>query len=287
MAVLHLVESLLILTSGHRDALPVYVRNHSGKVVGAFNLQKFWPIPLAVMAILTNVPHQLPGDVVRMPDWWPIIRPWEELGKKEVIYTIFPVVAALGYGELALTCTPREKAKRSAKNLALFSLVLLGLAVLASHVPSLAALPALFAPLGHELVIHAGRKAELRGKPAFVSPVRGVMILDVIRGSPAHRAGLGPGCVILSLGGVPVNTREEVAHAFGAAGERFTIEYLDPGGHVRRAEVALEGSRLLGVIFAPEPGDASNVDYSTASPLGSFLRRLRGARGGGTSAHPR
>ncbi|MDD3315845.1 MAG: PDZ domain-containing protein, partial [Syntrophaceticus sp.] len=52
VAVLHLVESILILLSGHQDPLPVYVRNPDGRVVGAFNLQKFWPIPLAAMMIL-------------------------------------------------------------------------------------------------------------------------------------------------------------------------------------------------------------------------------------------
>ena len=68
VAVLHLVESALILASGHSGSLPVYVRNRFGRVVGAFNLQKFWPVPLAIIAI-GYIGPQLP----RMPGWWPLL----------------------------------------------------------------------------------------------------------------------------------------------------------------------------------------------------------------------
>src|SRR5690606_41661119 len=44
VAVLHLVESLLILLHGPTGATPVYVRRPDGRVVGGFTMQKFWPI---------------------------------------------------------------------------------------------------------------------------------------------------------------------------------------------------------------------------------------------------
>lgn len=169
VAVLHLVESVLILLSGHQDPLPVYVRNPGGRVVGAFNLQKFWPIPLAVMMILLGA-DQVPGELMKMPEWWPLIRPWDTASTQEVMYQILPVVAALGYGELAVTCLPRECTKRSAVHLAGYSIILLGLAVVASHYPQFSIIPALFSPLGHELVIFLGRRRELQGMPRFVPP---------------------------------------------------------------------------------------------------------------------
>jgi len=58
--------------------------------------------------------------------------PWETVGQQDITYQILPVVAALGYGELAITCFPRERTKISACHLAVFSIVLLGLSVLAS-----------------------------------------------------------------------------------------------------------------------------------------------------------
>ncbi len=273
VAILHLVESVLILTSGHFDPLPVYVRNRFGRVVGAFNLQKFWPIPLAVMAILTGIPHQAAGDIIKMPEWWPLIRPWGELETREIIYGILPVVAVLGYGELAITCLPRERVKRSALNLALFSFILLGFAVLASHFSRWAVLPALFAPLGHELVIYLGRRAEFQGKPRFVPPSRGVMVLDVIKGSPTEKAGLRAGDIILSIEGFDVNSRAELVHALGLVDSCFEMEFVSRAGSAR-VRVPWEKGTPLGVIPVPEPGDHSNVDYTMASPLKNLIRRF-------------
>jgi hypothetical protein len=45
VAVLHLIESLLILLNGHNYPIPLYIEK-KGQVVGGFNLQKFWPLPL-------------------------------------------------------------------------------------------------------------------------------------------------------------------------------------------------------------------------------------------------
>lgn len=274
VAVLHLVESILILTSGHFDPLPVYVRNHFGHVVGAFNLQKFWPIPLAVMTILSGIPHQVPGEIIKMPDWWPLIRPWGELESQRAIYSVLPVVAVLGYGELALTCLPWKKARRSAFNLALFSLILLGFSVFASHFSQWAILPALFAPLGHELVIFTGRRFELRGEPRFVPPPQGVMILDVIRGSPAQEAGLLAGDIILKIDDMDVNSRAEFAQILSVVGHIFRVEFISGEGHLKHVRVTRQEGRFLGTILVPEPGDPSNVDYAMASPLRNLIHRL-------------
>ena len=168
VAVLHLVESALILGSGHSGPLPVYVRNRFGRVVGAFNLQKFWPVPLVIIAAMTIGQQALAGSAqIQMPGWWPLLG---TLGVPPAgaVLGIIPVVAALGYGELAVTCLPRERVRVTSLHLAIFSLVLLGLAVLAAHVPQTVILAALFAPLGHEVVIHAGQRSELQGQPRFV-----------------------------------------------------------------------------------------------------------------------
>ncbi|MEW5865622.1 MAG: PDZ domain-containing protein, partial [Bacillota bacterium] len=78
VAVLHLIESLLIRTTGDQGALPLYMKTRDGKVVGGFLLQKFWPIPLVGMMLLTPQMSEI-KDIARglisMPDWWPLIRP--------------------------------------------------------------------------------------------------------------------------------------------------------------------------------------------------------------------
>lgn len=274
VAVLHLVESILILLSGHHDPLPVYIRNPAGRVVGAFNLQKFWPIPLAIMMILLGAADQVPGELIKMPEWWPLIRPWDIPSDQEVMYQILPVVAALGYGELAITCLPRERTKRSASHLAGYSIVLLGLAVAASHLPQLAIFPALFSPLGHELVVFLGRREELQGKPFFVPPSTGVMVLDVIKGSPAHLAGIRSGDVIHSVGDQAVNSCLELSQRLDFLGPSFMLEFSKESGETRFVRVHCKPGSSFGVITVPEPGDCPNVDFAMGSPLKNFLKRF-------------
>lgn len=273
VAALHLVESLLILASGHLEPLPVYVRNRAGRVVGGFNLQKFWPIPLAVLSAMIG-PLPQTGGVISTPHWWPLIRPLGLAHPDQVIYTIFPVLAALGYGELALTCPPRRKAGRSALHLLLFSLILLGLTVYASQHPQAILLPVLFAPLGHELVIQIGSRGELCGKPYYVPPAEGVMVLEVEPGTPAAAAGLRSGDIICRVGEQLVNSRCELLAAL--AEQPDSICYRPASG---RAEVCkplnLRGGSGFGVITVPEPGDPPNVGYGDARLWKRLWRRLR------------
>lgn len=273
VAVLHLVESILILASGHFNPVPVYVRDPSGRVVGAFNLQKFWPIPLAIMTVLIGLPQHVPGDIIKMPEWWPLILPWETVKSQEIVYGIFPVVAALGYGELAVTCLPREKARLSSINLAVFSCILLALAVLASHFSKLSILAAFFSPIGHELVIYLGRRKEFSGKPRFVPPSRGVKVLDVIKGSPAERGRIRAGDIILSIEGIQVNSRAELARALDYFAPAIYLELADSHG-TKTVRITYERGAPFGVIPVPEPGDPPNVDYSLSSPLKNLALRF-------------
>jgi len=218
VAVLHLVESLLILCSGHLGASPLYLKIPSGRLAGGFVLQKFWPIPLVV---LTG------GGPVA-------------------------IIAALGYADLALARRPGEKSRLSAFYLSIYSITLLILAMLASKWTVFAYLAALFGPLGHELVIKLGRDLELTGKPYFVPPDRGIKILDVVTGTPAHQAGLASGDVILKVNGRQVNDRRDWEEGLLEGGALAELEYVEAGSsRLRHSVVRSEWGRPLGIIVVP------------------------------------
>ena len=84
--------------------------------------------------------------------------------------------------------------------------MLLGLAVLASHLPALVVLPALFGPLGHELVVRLGSRREFADGPALTPVAEGLTVLDVFPQSGAARAGIRTGDLIRSVDGRPVET---------------------------------------------------------------------------------
>ncbi|MDD4588096.1 MAG: PDZ domain-containing protein [Heliobacteriaceae bacterium] len=275
VAILHMIEAFLIFVSGHQGNMPVYVGNRRGFTVGGYNLQSFWPIPLLVLTLV--VPEssaQVSG--MSMPSWWPLIAPPEvfrHFSPDDLLYLPLPIVAGLGYGDLAVTGTPREHSRFSAAWLAVYSFVLLGLAVLASFVPALAVLAALFGPLGHEALILWTQKRELEGTPLFVHSPRGVRVLAVRRGSPAEKLGLKPGDVIGFVNGMATHSNRELAFATNWSSPVITVAYL-PGGRDglwHQVQGPKQGNESFGVIPAPDPEDQPLVEVRTVGLIGRWL----------------
>lgn len=275
VAVLHLMESGLIWLSGARSATPLFIRTRNRAVVGGFSLQKFWPVPLVVLYLLA-VPPEIIEQGIRMPEWWPLI-PVDptHLQQPNTIFQMLPVVAIMGYGDVAITTSPRRRTGQTAANLALYSLGLLVLAVLGGRLPPLLWAAALFAPLGHEYVIQRGSKRELTGVPLLTNGAHGVTVLDVMPGSPAAGAGLATGDVIRAVNGLPVTSRREARAAMEVWSPGVELLVERPGGRTR--VFALERSREhlpLGIILAPEPGDLPHVETGQAGVLPKILQRL-------------
>ncbi len=199
VAILHMIESFLILINGHSYPIPLYVEK-GNKIVGGFNLQKFWPLPL--MALVGVAGHNL-LDGLAMPQWWPLLQGYS--GVTTQTFTLLPVVAILGYGELTTTSTPAQRVKKSSLNLFMYSLILLLLAGLSCRLPGLTFIAALFSPLGHEFVIWLGMREESNRKPLYIKSREGVRVLNVRAGSPAQHAGLQERDIIMAVNGLKVD----------------------------------------------------------------------------------
>ncbi len=277
VAILHLAESLLIAIDGYHNATPVYFKR-GDQVVGGFSLQKFWPVPFVALLGLVIVDRGLDLHVVSMPDWWPLFSSSGQVGEGQtIIYMLFPVIAALGYSDLATAELPKAKARRSALYLSIFSVILLGLAFLADRYPVLSILPVLFSPLGHELVIYLGQEAE-RSRPPVFQTESGVMVLAVHPGSPAEEMGLGPGDVILSVNGSAVENLPSLVQELSpwAVDPVFTVEnsLRTPS----RRTVTFRGKvPPLGIIPAPHPQQRFYMRFGE-SPMQRLWNRLRRKR---------
>lgn len=250
VAALHVTEAILIFVSGRYGAVPMLLKKDDGRLVGAFTLQNFWPLPLVLLEAF--VPETLQG-MINMPDWWPLLPMTDKppVGD-EWHYKLVAVVAALGYADIAVASAPAARRRRSAGHLALYSVVLLALAVLSAKYPWLQFFAAVLSPLGHEFLVRLDNRQEMRGEPLFVPPARGVMVLDTVAASPANRAGLRPGDILLGLGGLEVNNGFELARAISFAPDAFDLA-VDRGGAVLRRPARFEnGERRLGIIIVPE-----------------------------------
>lgn len=271
VAVLHLVESLLILLNGPYSPFPVYIKK-AGGLRGGFNLQLFWPIPLVALISVGWV--DTPGAIIT-PDWWPLLQNYSQFTTDQT-FALLPVIAMLGYGEISTTQTPYRATRKSALHLFLFSLSLLLLSMLASRYPLFLPVVALFSPLGHEMVIWMGMRTENR-TPIYVPPERGVRILDVLPGTSAQRNGLRSHDVILTLNGQPVNSFDTLQqHLLHGPKER--VLEIERGVNILTLRLSVAPNSDLGFIPVPEPNAAYYLSMSEDSIFSIATRIWRRIR---------
>lgn len=289
VAILHLVESVLILVHGAKNATPVYVRRQDGRVVGGFTLQKFWPMPFIALIAFMFLEATVGEATLAMPDWWPLIRPLDPAPEGySYVYVLYPVIAALGYGDIAITRTPRVKARRTAGYLLVYSVVLMLLALAGglrsegeAHAVTLLWqwVAAFFAVAGHEAVIHLGRRAEETGPPLYDAG-QGAVVLDVVPDSPAAQMGLTTGDVIRTLNGYPVSSGWDLRALLTpwVVGVTIEVDRIGADGKVEqnsRRTVRYPGKLPpFGVILAPGPGEPALMSLEESGRYGVALRRL-------------
>ncbi len=274
VACLHAAEAFLIWLSGSGCATPLYIQTKNGKVAGGFSLQRFWPIPLIVL-YLVKVPDvsSLQG-LIHLPDWWPLISASPVAGPGLPVFVTMPIVAALGYGDLSVARTPREKAKHTAKNLFIYSGLLLGFSVVASRWKAFSLVAALFGPIAHEVVIKTGSAEEFEPSPYYGAVSNGVMIMEVFDGTPAKHAGLQRGDIVLKAGGLPVRTREELNHVLMEPGP-VTLEVTSKRNAKIRDITVRRTHESLGIVTAPDLGDRPVVSTDAPGPLINWIRNLK------------
>ncbi len=210
VGILHLTEALLIYMSGHKGASPIYLKTAEGDVVGGYSMQRFWPLPLMGLwaMVVAETSSAFVGSIP-MPEWWPLLGTVMSPGGGErILYMMLPLVAGLGYSDLAVSSRPNDKRVKSARYLALYSILLTILAVSAVFWSFMIIPAALMAPLGHELLIKQGNREEFSRAPLFSPTDQGVIVMAVVPGSPAAQAGLQEGDQVKAVNRVPVHSEQ-------------------------------------------------------------------------------
>ncbi len=272
VAVLHCVESILMLLSGHINAFPVTVRQPSGRMVGGYNMQMFWPLPLLALIFVPELSGVANGQGIPMPDWWPLIRPAGTQGWSDLTLYMVPILAGLGYGDLAVTMPPKEKVRQSAFRLLAYSGLLLYLAWLGSRVPAVLPLAAIFAPFGHEMLIVIANHRQQEGKPLFAHEGPGLKIMEVLPGSLAEQAGLRVFDVILTANGELLHCPEQLYLL--AQTQPQLVLTVRRGAHTSTVSLVLPlmgGAEQLGILLVPGQEAGSYVETRLKSPLQTLL----------------
>ena len=279
VGVLHLIEAGLIWATGGHGAIPVLISGPDGRPAGGFLMERFWPVPAAIGLMLYYPLSAALPEVLAMPDWWPLIKsaPSAPEGMQPV-YALVGLTAALGYSDLTYTRLPHQKARVTAAMSGCFSLVLLGLSVLSSTRGWARWLAALFSPIGHELMVHLSRVTETRRQPVFQTSGRGVMVLDVVRGSPAWQAGIERGDIVESINCRPILSSDDISEAIAVSPVAIVIDVRSalPGKPRDARTVQIRGAQSgLGLCLVPHEGKYPDVRSSRAGLLSLIARHLK------------
>ena len=247
VAILHLIESILIWIDGHSDPTPVFLEHDRYGTIGGFTLQRFWPIPFAVLLVLLSGSTE-----TNLPGWWPLfISPDLNLNDITILPTV--VIAALGYGDIAITSSPKEKSQKSSLRIAGYSIILLILAGISTYIYAFKFIAALFAPIAHEALILYSQKEEKSRRPIYRKYHRGLTVLDIKKDSIGEKMGIKPGFVILKANNYSINEKEDLYYVLNQFPKYLTIEGLGQGG----SKVTLQykdlynGINRIGVIIIP------------------------------------
>ncbi|MHB1393165.1 MAG: PDZ domain-containing protein [Clostridia bacterium] len=274
IGVLHLVESFLIWLDGYTYSVPLFLKRRKGDTVGGYVMNKIWPIPLVVFAVMFGGEEgrvSLAG-IIDMPSWWPFLKHSAAGGVRDLIYIPLVVPVVLGYGDMAITRMPDKKCRGSAVKLAGYSLILIVLSIIASELRIFAYAAAIFAPLAHEMLIIYGAKEEEEGEPYFASKGTGVKVLYVQKDSPAARMNIEPGDTILKINGMSVYNEKQLAEFLRSYPTFVWLDVQKSAGNVVTAEHMdyRTGIGSLGALIVPQ-----NVDFYYEMSTGtSFLKRV-------------
>ncbi|WP_129596636.1 PDZ domain-containing protein [Anaerophilus nitritogenes] len=221
IAILHLIESVLIYFDGDKEAIPILIEHEKYGIIGGYMMQRFWPIPMM----------------------------------------FFPMccVAALGYGDLALGDVPKKKCKESGKRLFVYSVSLLILAILSMNFYDIKFIAALFAPIGHEILIVYGQRKEKKKTPIFRNHSRGVSVLDLYKGGVGEKIGLQRGDIILSINGSVINDKNHIQEVLKYSCCDLYMKVMNLNGRIRNLEYKQEKIEIKNLDILVIPKNSSYV----------------------------
>lgn len=244
IAVLHFLESLLIIIDGHNERIPIFMEK-DGQLVGGFNMSRFWPLPFMVL---------IDGKII-----YPMV-----------------IIAVLGYGDYVLTKYPKTKTRETAVMLMLFSFILLSLSQLSTHYGQLKYVLAITSPLLHELIIQFGRKCESKRKPIFLPSAIGLKILDTIPNGVGEKMGLKTGDILLKINGQKVNSKVEIVELLKFRPKYIWIDVLDiKKGLITKEYEDLKGIDSLEVLVIPKDPEFTILVEEVKSPLITLLDKIK------------
>lgn len=279
VAVLHIAEGLLVRLVPKQGLSPVLIKSERGRVVGGYEIQKYWLIPVGIFIVgdASSVAVYMPGDA----SLWPLFY----AGVAGL--SLLPVPSVMGYADVAVLSTPQDKAHWAGKVIIWLGVGLLLLAYLGTLWLPIAVLGGVIALLGHEGLRIYGEWQRRVHTPLYVQLKRGVRVLAVVPGSPADEMEIVTGDVIMRINGNEINEKEEIYPALQQQSAFCKMEVMNKEGHIKYVQRSVyQGDHhQLGLIVAPDASANEYVELGYRKLFGLF-RKIRTSRNAGSNDMP-
>lgn len=244
VAVLHMAESVLVILDGQSSKIPIFMERND-QIVGGFSMSRFWPVPFSVF---------VNG------------------------YGNFPLItiAALGYGDYALTKYPSQKVKETAGRLFLFSFILLFLSQISKNSLLFKYIGSVFSFSAHEFIIQWGRREESRGIPIFKPSEFGIKILYALPKGIGKKMKLKTGDVIISINGHKILSRDDLTRVMSLCPNYIRMEVFDRKRGVVVKEYKDYKNRIknLGIFIIPKDPEYAFVMEEGEPRIKKIIKKL-------------
>jgi hypothetical protein len=271
VAIMHILEANLLRFQGKRLASPTLVEGKRGKIVGGYQLQSYWPVPLFLLMPVA-------GGTLDLP-WTPLFASGLDSAATSGSWGFLALPVILGFTDFTKTRLPADKIRRSTSLLLLYACIILISAVLSYYWSFFILVASILTILLHEGIVRYSAWEETFQSPLFVHSEQGLKILAVLPKSSAAELGLQAGEIIHKVNLVSVRTKQELHQAMRLNPAFCRLEVINLEGNSKFVSRAIYAGdhHELGILLAP---DAETIDFIAQKHKHMhFLHGLKGSRG--------
>lgn len=247
-ALLLLVQSALIRWQGKHFVSPIYMSGKRGKIIGGYVLRAYWTTPL--LLFMPVVEHSK-GAVSFAAH---AAQPYFLQAGGGSVWLLLACPLILGAAGMTQSTSPEQLVNRTAKQWALYSILILAISIAAWWVQPLLWVAALGMLICFELVYWLNILNEEKQPPRYGPLNNGLRVLAVVEQSPAVHMGIEAGDTVLKANGQAVNSLAELYEAMSINPAFCKLELLNTAGEIKFAQRArfADEHHQLGIIMAPD-----------------------------------
>lgn len=214
-----IAEGLLISKNGASSASPQLEKSSRGLKAAVYGSKRLWLIPLLLV---------VPGSLIEeAAPYWPQL----PIGESAFSFILFPFV--FGFQNRARKTLPVYLFPEIGKMTWQLGIGIMVLGLLGLLWAPMVIIALVLGVIGRIAISVYFEQKERRGNHAVTPQAEGVMIVDVLPDSPAHKMGLQRGEVIRKVNGLAVSNETELYQAIQVNAAHCRLEVVDHNNELR------------------------------------------------------